>query len=146
MGTFIKTFQRFASEQNEKIREQDRQIEEREAELKKTVSTLNITKAEKDSLEKQIEALRKTSQPAAGRTVLATGVPAIMFPTLSSIIGSNPGVTIPSMTSLVGASSSILGAMAPQERTCSRCGKKYAASPYMASFSNQCQDCSTKLF
>jgi ppGpp synthetase/RelA/SpoT-type nucleotidyltranferase len=146
MGTFIKTFYRFASEQNEKIKERDRQIEEREAELKKTVSALKISKTERDGLEKQIEAFRKTSQPTAGRPVFATAVPAVTFPTLSSIIGSNLAVTIPSMNSLVGTNSSLLGAMALQERTCGRCGKKYTESPYMATISNQCPDCSTRLF
>jgi putative GTP pyrophosphokinase len=67
MGTFTKIL---AS----KAKESARQIQEKEAELKKTISQLEITKEEKLSLQRQVAEINKPPQTAGSNALLGSGV------------------------------------------------------------------------
>lgn len=135
MGTFIKVLSRFASEQTDKIAERDRRLEQMEADLKKAISELKITQSEKDSLKKQVEAMRSSSQWSEDQAIFASGVAGIFT-------GS-----VPSLGSVIGGASLGLSMVGNQERTCRACGKKYTESPFVLSLgAPQCTDCRSKGF
>jgi putative GTP pyrophosphokinase len=123
MGTFIKELSRFVSEQADKITERDREIAHKEGDLKKAISQLKISQTEKDNLEKQIEALRKSSRSFDELSI---------FPTISSVV--SPTHSLSSFKPEFN--------LTIQQKTCESCGKKYTESPLTATtLDSHCPDC-----
>ncbi len=133
MGTFIELLRRFAGEQAEKIAERDRQIVQKEADLEKAISELKISQGEKDSLKKQIEALRKPFQ-LSGNLSGATIV--INDPILAVSRRQEPISII--HESLYTMPEKIF--LANREQTCKTCGKTYIV-PHDIIVSSRCPDC-----
>lgn len=128
MGAFIKALNTFLVEQQNKLEERDREIAGKEAELKKTISKLEISSSEKEALEQQLKSLRESSHPG--------GVS--VWPGTIDLDNLGP---IPVLKYAPGYVDSILSL----EKTCEVCGKKYFDDGMSVMISNRCPDCRDKL-
>jgi putative GTP pyrophosphokinase len=113
MGTFIKALSVHLQEQAEAVKVRDQQIASQETELKQLVSQLKIGAEEKETLEKQIDALRKSSIYSGGA--------------LPSFVADNAwlaqGVNFIDLSNVGGIAVRAASPYILQPKICAQCGK-----------------------
>ncbi len=118
------------------VTEKEQQMAQLEAQLKTTISKLEISKKDKESLEKQVSELRKHSHQSPslgiGGAVLAPGL-------VGGMIGSSAYFN--SVTKKPTFAATCFGLT--DEYTCSKCGKQFQESmlSMIGLFNRLCPDC-----
>ena len=87
MGTFTKILATNLREQAAREKESARQIQEKEAELKRTISQLQISKEEKSSLQRQIAEINRPTQRAEAGGLAGHDLPASLLPNAYDLYG-----------------------------------------------------------
>lgn len=135
IGTFVKALSRYLQEQAAAIAEQKSKVSEKEAALKRVISDLQIGKAQKESLQKQFNELKRSSNTLMSFSIGSDWPELTTIPKVSSF-SALAGISDPSNSQIsIGTS---------LDQACATCGKIYKRDLLKFSLHNRCEDCEKK--
>jgi len=138
MGTFVRGLSELIHQHAARVSEKEKQTTQLESQLKLAISKLEISKKDKEGLERQISELRKHSQRVEQSTVGDSFSKCGLLGSTLNLLNSSSYSKDHARTSAIVSIAGLLNI-----KTCAKCGRAYQESPVsvLSAFQDKCPDC-----